>query len=148
MAEPGAGGADAALDFFAALDEVPLAARAPALRAPAAAGLARALLAALAYPPGFAGWQDCELDEDAFERFRRARLPGNVRAAGARFAGNGGRPDRPARFVLLNSVINYSRCAWSSVPVRLSRQLSDPAGRFREKGTVVNAQAYHRSCRH
>ena len=97
VAEPAAGAADAALDFFAALDEVPLAARAPPLRAPLAAGLSRALLAALAYPPGFAGWQDCELDEDAFERFRRARSPADGRTAGVCCAGSGGLHARSGR---------------------------------------------------
>lgn len=73
VAEPGAGAAEAALDFFAALAAVPLVERAPALRAPLAEGLTRALLAALAFPPGFAGWQEAEGDEDSFHRFRCAR---------------------------------------------------------------------------
>lgn len=72
VAEPALGAAEAALDFFAALAAVLLAERAPALRAPLAQGLARALLGALAYPIGFTAWEDAEVDEDAFNRFRRA----------------------------------------------------------------------------
>ena len=72
VCEPAVGAADAALDFFAALATVPLDERVPPLRAPLAAGLTRALLAAIALPASFTRWEDSEADEDSFHRFRRA----------------------------------------------------------------------------
>ena len=97
VAEPALGAAEGALDFFAAVATVPLAERAPALRAPLAQGLARALLAALAFPPGFSGWDDAEGDEDAFTRFRRA--PASVPSARV----VAGEPEAVAgRIILLN----------------------------------------------
>ncbi|KAK9840741.1 hypothetical protein WJX81_001608 [Elliptochloris bilobata] len=70
VAELALDAADGALDFFAALAAVPLAERVPALREPMAQGLAHALLASIAFPQGFVRWEDAEIDEDAFHRFR------------------------------------------------------------------------------
>ncbi|KAG2427058.1 hypothetical protein HXX76_012574 [Chlamydomonas incerta] len=67
--------AETACDYFLALNCTPTAARHPALGGGAPGGLWSALLGpllgAVAYPPGFSGWEEeTEVDEEAFHRFR------------------------------------------------------------------------------
>jgi len=55
--------AEAALDFFFALNTVPLAARPPELGPPLFLAVVHDLLPLLRFPEGFTSWDDSEVDE-------------------------------------------------------------------------------------
>ncbi|GJP81422.1 hypothetical protein CLOP_g11573 [Closterium sp. NIES-67] len=62
--------ADAVVEFFAAVNTVPVSERSEAYRGALFLRLAETLTAKAAYPPSFTSWADNQEDADAFYRFR------------------------------------------------------------------------------
>lgn len=71
FARPERSVAETAIEYFDAINLVPVASRADYLREPLFSSLLVPLLSHAQYPEGFAGWESCtEDDPEAFHRFR------------------------------------------------------------------------------
>ncbi|GMH32786.1 hypothetical protein BSKO_00620 [Bryopsis sp. KO-2023] len=65
---------ESVLDFFLAVNEVPVSERHPQLRGPAFEHLLSLILERSCYPGDFQNWEDCWIDEHSFHRFRNENL--------------------------------------------------------------------------